>query len=148
MKIGVVGYSSNNIDAALASRLLYQSFQKLITPSLLPEEIEIVTGLTNIGVPRLAYLLADNTGYVKIGISAEQAYKVNCGVYAVDKVFIEGSRFGDESGFFINYIDYLVRVGGGKQSKSEVALFKAKCANNGWQVNERLVENELPLLST
>jgi hypothetical protein len=143
MKIGVVGYSSNNFDEALANELLLLAFKRILSLNIDSKEIEIVSGLTNIGVPKLAYQIADSFGYTKVGISAARALKVNCGVYKVDKIIIEGEEFGDESEVFVDYIDYLVRVGGGKQSITEVGMFSRKCKDHGAVVRERLIEYEL-----
>jgi len=145
MKIGVVGHSSNNIDENLASKLLDQMISKIASVNKMSKDIEIVTGLTNIGVPKLAYKIADKRNYSKIGISAQQAYEVKCGIYPVDKEIIVGQKFGDESAVFIDYIDYLIRVGGGNQSASEVQLFKDKCSILNWDIKERLLEQEFNL---
>ncbi len=145
MKIGVVGHSSDNIDETLGSTLLDQMISKIVAITTMSEDIEIVTGLTNIGVPKLAYNIADKRNYSKIGISAQQAYEVKCGVYPVDKEIIVGQKFGDESTVFIDYIDYLVRVGGGTQSANEVKLFKDKCSILNWDIKERLLEQEFKL---
>ncbi|MFT7687801.1 MAG: hypothetical protein ACI9FB_003158 [Candidatus Azotimanducaceae bacterium] len=149
MKIGVVGFSSHNIDESLASRCLRTSFIELIKVNAhngKPGEaatIEIVSGLTNIGVPKLAYQIADAENYFKVGISAQQAHEVDCGCYPVDKEIIVGRIFGDESETFIEYIDYLVRVGGGQQSHRETELFRQKCTKNHWALDQRLIEKDL-----
>jgi len=145
MKIGIVGHSSDKIDEELGSKLLDQMISKVASVNTISADIEIVTGLTNIGVPKLAYKIADKRNYLKVGISAQQAYEVKCGVYPVDKEIIVGQKFGDESTAFIDYIDYLVRVGGGNQSANEVKLFKSKCALLNWDIKERLQEQEFKL---
>jgi len=145
MKIGVVGHSSHDIDEKLGSKLLDQLISRIVSLNTMSEDVEIVTGLTNIGVPKLAYKIADKRNYLKIGISAQQAYEVKCGVYPVDKEIIVGQKFGDESIAFIDYIDYLVRVGGGNQSANEVKLFKGKCSLLNWDIKERLHEQEFKL---
>ncbi len=145
MKIGIVGYSAKNIDEKLGTQLLEQAIFNLITSKSKEDAVEIVTGLTNIGIPKLAYQIADRQGFIKIGISAKQAYQVKCGVYPVDKEIIVGEVFGDESQTFVDYIDCLVRVGGGKQSAHEVQLFKEKCLRINWKLSERLVECEFLL---
>ena len=59
MKIGVVGYSKNNLDMDAARRILIHSFHQLIEKNKHHESIEIVSGLTNIGIPSIAYHVAD-----------------------------------------------------------------------------------------
>ncbi len=145
MKIGIVGYSSKHIDEQLGIQLLSQELSKITSSSKATGTIKIVTGLTNIGIPKLAYQIADQQHYIKIGISAQQAHQVKCGVYPVDKEIIVGEVFGDESQTFVDYIDYLVRIGGGKQSAHEVRLFKEKCIRLNWTLAERLFEQEFSL---
>jgi len=97
MNIGVVGYSSDQIDATAAHTLLQASFQQLVAQQMGNAPIRIISGLTNIGVPKLAYQIAHQLGYQTVGISAQRALKVNCGIYAVDEQLIVGLEFGDES---------------------------------------------------
>jgi len=149
MHIGIVGYSSNRIDPIAAHALLQHAMQQLISqhaPSAQPTDIHIISGLTNIGIPKIAYQIADLHGYHTVGISAARALTVNCGIYAVDQQIIVGEQFGDESACFIATIDYLIRVGGGRQSHHEVELFKAKCKALGRDMNAYLVEHALERL--
>lgn len=146
MKIGVVGFSQDNIDHELAREILTRSFHQLIERHKHHEPIEIVSGLTNIGIPKIAYQIADELGFIKVGISAERALHVKCGIYPVDQQIIEGNEFGDESMTFIDYIDFLIRVGGGKQSHREVNLFIEKCAKQGMNVSDVLIEHEFSLM--
>lgn len=144
MKIGVVGYSSSRFDHDVAEQLLASAFDILTASVTDSADIEIISGLTNVGIPKIAYELADQRGFATVGISAAQAFIVHCGVYPVSRQIIHGERFGDESQLFVEYIEYLVRVGGGRQSHNEVKLFAEKCAALGWQQTERLIEHELP----
>ncbi|EDP94835.1 hypothetical protein U8527_07945 [Kordia algicida OT-1] len=123
VKYGIVGFSRNQFDKKAARDILQEEFQK-IKEKHTEETIEIVSGYTNSGVPKIAYELADEFGFVTVGFSAKQALRVRSGVYPVKKKIIIGNRFGDESEDFIRYIDVLIRVGGGKQSRHETALFK------------------------
>lgn len=125
LPVGIVGFSRNQFDKTEARRILNTAFKKL-ADKFPPEEIEIVSGLTNSGVPKIAYELADQYGFKTTGYSAKQAYRVRSGVYRVNKTIIKGELFGDESEDFINYISGLIRVGGGPQSREEVRLFKLK----------------------
>ena len=123
MKIGIVGFSRSRFDKKMAILKLRNILEQLIDQQD-HSTIEIVSGYTNMGVPRIAYRLADDMGLTTVGFSAKQALNVRCGVYPVKKVILEGERFGDESKKFIDYIDILVRIGGGPQSRKEVELFK------------------------
>lgn len=123
IKYGIVGYSKNEFDQTRATQILKECFEKIKQkhPSTV---VEIVSGYTNTGVPKIAYELADQFGFVTVGFSAQQALTVDCGVYPVQKVMLKGKYFGDESEDFVRYIDALIRVGGGPQSRHETALFK------------------------
>lgn len=139
LKIGVVGFSRNQFDQKDAAQKLDHTIQQIIA-NYPNREFEIVSGLTNMGVPRLAYLLADRLGIDTVGFSAKQAFKVYAGIYPVTQQIIVGDRFGDESEEFINYIDVLVRIGGGPQSRHEVELFKNKANSN---LSQYLYEKEV-----
>lgn len=124
IKYGVVGFSRNQFDQEAAYQILHSIFQK-IKQKHPHKTIEIVSGYTNMGVPKIAYELSEQFGFVTVGFSAKQALQVKSGVYPVDKVILKGLRFGNESEDFVRYIDALIRVGGGKQSRHETDLFKA-----------------------
>jgi len=128
IKYGIVGFSRNQFDKKTATRILNDLFEK-IKAKHPNKEIEIVSGYTNSGVPKIAYELSDKFGFTTVGFSAQQALKVRSGVYPVKKVILKGEKFGDESKDFINYIDALIRVGGGKQSRDEIKLFKKLNSN-------------------
>jgi phosphoribosyl-ATP pyrophosphohydrolase len=140
IKYGVVGFSKNQFDKTTARRLLEDLFQK-IKEKHEEAAIEIVSGYTNSGVPKLAYELADKYGFTTIGFSAKQALSVKSGVYPVSKVILIGEKFGDESEDFVKYIDALIRIGGGQQSRRETTLFKE--LNKGKALDTVLKEYEV-----
>ena len=149
-KIGVVGFSRNKFDkedARLKFRAcLDRAIESLIQRSGLAREeildrIEIVSGYTNMGVPKLAYEIADQLQIKTVGFSAAQAKRVRSGVYPVSKEIIVGKRFGDESEAFIQYIDTLIRIGGGPQSRKETEMFKV--ANSDQDLSQILFEEEV-----
>lgn len=139
-KYGIVGFSRNQFDKKGARTILYREFEKLKEKHT-NEIVEIVSGYTNSGVPKIAYELADQFGFVTVGFSAKQALRVRSGVYPVQKKTIIGNRFGDESEAFVSYIDVLIRVGGGKQSRHEVELFKVLHTNE--TLDSKLLEFEV-----
>lgn len=140
LKIGIVGFSRSQFDKPTAILKLRNILEKIVTEKG-AENIEIVSGYTNAGVPRIAYQLADDLGVETVGFSAKQALQVRSGVYAVKKVVLIGEKFGDESERFVEYIDWLIRIGGGAQSRREIELFRA--LNQGENLAETLYEEEV-----
>ncbi|MEN7548778.1 hypothetical protein AAG747_12730 [Rapidithrix thailandica] len=140
IKYGVVGFSKNQFDKKAAYQLVDKLFEDLKSEH--PHQfIEIVSGYTNSGIPKIAYELADKHGFITVGYSAKQALKVRSGVYPVKKVILKGELFGDESTDFINYIDRLIRVGGGPQSRKETEMFRLKHQKN--DLDKLLLEYEV-----
>ena len=119
-KIGVVGYSGQGFDLVLATAFLADGLSKA---SEYVENIELVSGLTDVGIPALAYKLANIYGWETAGVACAKAKNYPC--YDCDRVEIIGDNWGDESKAFLSQINALVRVGGGKQSIAETAKAKA-----------------------
>lgn len=143
IKYGVVGFSKDQFDKKTAYQMLHQIYQEI--EKQFPDNIiEIVSGYTNSGVPKIAYELADKFGFVTVGYSSKRALTVRSGVYSVHKVILEGENFGDESAGFIAYIDNLIRIGGGPQSRKETEMFKDKNQNENNTSN--LIEHEVEWL--
>ena len=140
MRIGIVGFSSPHFDQEKAKNILKMKLKEVIA-TINKNEIEIVSGYTNSGIPKIAYEIADDIGLKTVGFSAKRALTVSCGIYPVAKEIIYGKNFGDESQAFVDYIDILIRIGGGVQSRKEVMLFKAK--NEGNNLTELLFEEEI-----
>lgn len=120
VRIGVVGYSAGKFDERKA-RMLLDMALSYISDQQGP--VEIVSGLTNIGIPKLAYQWAAVHNYKTVGVACSKAEEYEC--YPVDRKIIVGDNWGDESETFLEMIDCLVRVGGGKQSMEEAEKFKA-----------------------
>ena len=138
MKIGIVGYSSGDFDIDMADELVslglaYMSF-RLGNENL--KGCELVSGLTDVGIPGIAYKKATDLGLKTVGIACSLASEYDC--FPVDSKIIVGDDWGDESKTFIDYIDAIIRVGGGKQSFEEVAAFKKL------KPNAPIIEMELP----
>jgi hypothetical protein len=122
-KIGIVGFSRNQFNKQEAAKKLEQMLLKVIENRPI-EEVALVSGYTSSGVPKLAYILADRLGLHTVGFSSKRALTVKSGVYPVSEVILIGEKFGDESQAFVEYINVLIRIGGGPQSRHEVELFK------------------------
>ena len=135
MKLGIVGYSSGKFDEAEAKLLILKGIMQteLTTGKLISE---LVTGLTDQGIPGLAYHLVDDMDIKTIGIACSKASDYPC--FDVDQEIIVGDDWGDESETFLDYIDALVRIGGGPQSMEETKAFKAL------KPKASIVEFELP----
>jgi hypothetical protein len=144
LRIGVVGFSREQFDQPAARAALRECVDRaLAVANTTPDRAELVSGLTNQGVPRLAYELAKELGIRTVGVSAKQALRVRAGVFPVDERVIVGERFGDESEAFLARIDVLIRVGGGAQSRGEVAAFRKLLEDRGADVATALVEREV-----
>jgi hypothetical protein len=124
VRIGIVGFSDEKAFDIKKATLRVNEFYDKISKLFPKNEIVIVSGLTNMGIPKIAYTLAQNRKWKTVGISAEEALKMK--LYPVDSKIIVGKKFGDESMEFINNIDILGRFGGGLQSEKEEKMIKEK----------------------
>ncbi len=124
MRIGVVGYSAAKFDVDKARVLVTVGLSYFIRyfKDVSESSHEIVSGLTNLGIPALAYEYASMHSIPTVGIACAKARDYEC--FPVNKELIVGADWGDESEVFLHYCDVLVRVGGGKQSLAEMAAFK------------------------
>lgn len=147
LRIGVVGYSGRPFDEKVARGELRRLLSELVeNRELEAKAVEVVSGLTNVGIPKIAYEVAVEMGFKTVGISASRALISSSGVFPVDKQIIVGQHYGDESEEFIGYIDVLIRIGGGEQSVKEVTMFRERFANDPASLDGCLVEVELPVL--
>lgn len=121
MRIGIVGYSAQLFDRDDAERLLRETINEVCHSN--QNEITIVSGLTNLGIPAVAYKIAFEEEWKTIGIACDRANDFPC--FPCDRVHIIGSNWGDESETFLAAIDVLIRIGGGKQSLAESNRAKA-----------------------
>lgn len=123
IRIGVVGYSAQKFDEIEAARFLREAYDN-IDSCYTGRSKAVVSGLTDLGIPALAYRGAKERGWRTVGIACPKAGEYTC--FPVDEKIIIGSEWGDESQTFLNSIDVLVRVGGGKQAMRETAEFRGK----------------------
>lgn len=116
IKVGVVGYSAQKFNYEKAHTILWEQFTNLQVEY--GKLVEIVSGLTYMGIPQVAYELADEFGFLTTGIACHKAKDYPW--YPVDMIILEGDNWGDQSEKFLNYCDHIIRVGGGYQSHREV----------------------------
>lgn len=132
LRVGVVGYSNQDFNRDAALLLIQEAFDNLDPAA----NIEIVSGLTDLGIPALAYEEATRRGWRTMGVACAKAFEHPC--FPVDDVIIRGESWGDESSVFLTMIDSLIRIGGGVQSHFEAHSAKIR--------GKRVVEFDLPAL--
>ncbi len=121
--VGVVGYSAQDFDKQDAREILEEALDDIedeYVESGDYEEIAIVSGLTNLGMSKIAYQVAEDRGYKTIGVAPEEANDYE--LYGVDEIVYEGDHFGDESEMFVEIIDVIIKIGGGDQSQKELEM--------------------------
>lgn len=121
VKVGVIGYSAQSFNKQKAREEIKRIYTELENKY---GNVSIVSGYTNLGIPKIAYEEATNKGWKTKGIACEKAH--NYKTYPVDEYIIEGEDWGDESETFLNSIDILIKIGGGKQSNEECRKAKEK----------------------
>jgi hypothetical protein len=117
--IGVVGYSSGKFNEKQARLLVELTLSYVVSQR---PGSKIVSGLTDLGIPKLAYEFAQRNGLETVGVACSKAEEYDC--FPVDEKIIVGDEWGDESNTFLTMCDVLIRVGGGKQSLEEVETFR------------------------
>lgn len=115
MRVGVIGYSAQKFDERIGNLFVEGALNTRRAKS--QQELIVVSGYTNLGIPKLAYEYAKEFGYKTIGIACSKATDYEC--FPCDRVHIIGDNWGDESETFLASIDVLVRIGGGNQSLQE-----------------------------
>ena len=117
LRIGVVGYCPpTKFDESKALIFIKDAFDKL-EKLYNGHEKSVVSGLTNVGIPRLAYEEAKRRNWETVGIACKKTDEYER--FPVDLEIVTGENWGDESPRFLRSIDVLVRVGGGKQALDE-----------------------------
>ena len=121
MRIGVIGYSSQNFNKKKARLLLREAFD--ILTAEYGNDNTVVSGLTDLGIPALAYREAQRRGWRTAEVACSKAFDYK--LFPVNERRIVGENWGDESEDFLDSIDILVKVGGGKQSADEAKKAKS-----------------------
>lgn len=123
LRVGVVGYCPpTKFDEVEARRMVVDAFDHIAAEHA-DYEIEVVSGLTNVGVLGIAYEEAVKRGWKTVGIACKKALEHP--LFPVDEMIMEGENWGDESPRFLSSIDMMVRIGGGKQSARETEEVKS-----------------------
>ncbi len=121
IKVGVVGFiDESQFDKESAEAKIAEVFTDLKDKMAL-NDINIVSGLTNVGIPALAYAEAVKQGFTTTGIACSKAEEYEC--FPCDKKQIVGDQWGDESETFLSSIVILLKFGGGDQSVREFEEF-------------------------
>lgn len=134
INIGFVGNSYENFDMQKARSIISDIFnvisRKYCNDDNIDIKINIVTGATNMGIPKLVYEEASRFNMrwgewlTLVGIMAKEGYE--CELFPCDEIYAYGNKFGEESPFFIDKIDVLYKIGGGEQSKKEFKMAQDK----------------------
>jgi predicted Rossmann-fold nucleotide-binding protein len=124
LNIGVIGYSNQDFNSEKAKEHIRKALNK-IENKYNSNNYCIISGYTDLGIPALAYREANKRDYKTVGIACSKAKQYE--TYPVDRKYIIGSDWSDESQKFLEEIDCLIQIGGGEQSKDE--LEKAKKLN-------------------
>lgn len=121
IKLGIVGYTEKDFDEKVARQAIKHFITTLRDNGQKPI---IVIGVSNMGIDKIAYDIAEEENLRTVGISPKEVE--NYELLDVDKKIIKGEKFGDESEYYIDYIDKLIKVGGGEQSEREYNLAVSK----------------------
>lgn len=114
-RIGVIGYSSQAFDEDTARRIFLDLFKEIKLKEGL--NVEVVSGLTWMGIPGLAYEIATAFDWETVGIAPTCVKEFE--LFPCDRVIYVGDDWGEESDYFLDSIDVLIKIGGGQQSNDE-----------------------------
>jgi hypothetical protein len=137
MRVGIAGYSRQKFDIEQAGKLLEECFKDCVALNDFNEISFIVSGLTNLGIPKIGYEFAQKHYIATMGIACSKAQEYDC--FPCDRVHIVGNEWGDESEAFLASIDILIRIGDGNQSKAECTRAK--------ELSILVIEKELPAIA-
>ncbi|MFW6007651.1 MAG: hypothetical protein ACOCP8_00180 [archaeon] len=131
MNIGFVGYSGTKFIKKDAKEIIENIFDEI--DKEFTGYVNIISGATDMGIPKLVYEEARYRGHKLIGVMCKEGYE--CELFDVDKLIVKGEKWGDESQTFLNMLDRLYRIGGGPQSLEETKQSK--------QMGIQVIEYEL-----
>lgn len=125
MNIGFVGYSAAKFDERKAKDIIIKIFDHIDLYHD-KEQVKIVSGGTLFGIPKFVYYEAAKRGYKTVGVICKHGWDSDNELFPVDELYTEGEDWGDESKKFIEILDHLYKIGGGKQSIKEFEMAKSK----------------------
>lgn len=138
LNIGVVGYGHVPFDRDEALRLLGEGLDAVLVDNPTATSINLISALTDQGIPALAYSIAKERGWKTIAVACTEARGRSCS--PVDMHLIVGDTWSDTNTNFFALCDAIVRIGGGKRCAAEVVEFARK--------GGKLYQHELPRLTT
>ena len=125
LAIGLVGFSGSfakngRTDAESVTRRFIETMLANTDETLPRRPLFLISGATDLGVPRIGYAAAKKLGVTSVGVTSQEALKYS--IAELEYLTVVGNKFGDESEAFVSVIDELWVIGGGKQSLSECNL--------------------------
>ena len=120
--VGVIGCDHDNYSIDDAKIILEDSLDEIEKEYIETDEYDkicVVIKPNKIGIPLLAYDIAIDRQYDIIGISSESK---DTDLLDLEDIIFIGSKQGQESQYFISYIDVLVKIGGGEFEEKEMEL--------------------------
>lgn len=136
IRVGLVGYCPpSKFDEDEAANMIRFAFDYLESANP-TTSFELVSGWTNVGVLALGYAEAAKRGWSTYGVACKRAQEHP--LFPVDHGMEVGDNWGDESDFFVSFVNCLVRVGGGEQSLAEADAVRRR--------GDLTIEFSLPLL--
>ena len=106
LRVGVMGRSVQSLDEDQARKYLLEAFNPIKAKE--GRNVEIVSGWLWLGIPGVAYEIATAFGWNTVGVACAKAKDYEC--FPCDRVIIVGDEWGDESEYFLNSIDLLIKV--------------------------------------
>lgn len=140
--VGVVGYSDLHDDQKTEAQEFLETTLKAITDRYPNVPKELIAGLTDYGVPALAYSIVTEINKTRgevwrtVGIAPEIAQDMR--QFPVDEKVIAGEKWGEDSPTFKDRVKHiLIRVGGGRQARHETEELR--------EAGVEIIEHELPI---
>ncbi len=123
IRVGVVGYTAEKFDKIKAWELLKEGFEKIQSENN-TNKLMVISGLTDLGIPSLAYYIARQNDWNIGGIAPEKALESRWFPMSNDgdELVLSGEDYGEETPKFLDSIDVLLRIGGGVQALYETQL--------------------------
>lgn len=130
LRIGIIVFSYDRVDHKEALQVLNDVLDEVLRKSP-AKHVELVSGLTDIGIPAVVYRIAKERGWETGGVACKKAVAVkpngkSMRCFPTDWREIEGEQWGDESKYFLDNFDVLVRVGGAGQCDKEEDAWRQK----------------------